>query len=722
MTTSLVRVTAAVGAMLLLRPAGAAAQASTGPGNAPPPEIVVDTTPAHAVSSFSPFRSLGAGIDRLRGDTTDKVMTPQFIQKIQSAGWQTVSYRQNTELFAEAWHWNPRGKWSNAAAKEGYFVGDAVPSEIIRHSWAAPLPHRGFSRGDGDGYSRLTDGDLGTYWKSNPYLTKPFTHEEDHPQWVTLDLGSKIEIDAIRIAWAAPYAVRYRVQYWTTDQNPFGAPARGAWQTSPLGSVLDGKGGTVTLRLASWKIPARYLRIWMTVSSGTCDSHGSADRRNCVGFAISELYAGTLSAAGDFKDVLNHVPNRQQSVTECSSVDPWHAETNMTEASGDQVGFDLFFTSGVTRGLPAVIPVAVLYSTPEDAAAQLAYLKARGYPISYVEMGEEADGQHMLPEDYGALYVQFAAAIHKVDPALKLGGPSFEGVIEDVEVWPDSEGRVSWLGRFFDYLREHDRIQEFSFLSFEHYPYEACETSWNDLYREPDHIAHIIQTYKDDGLPPHTPIFVTEVNMGASTSEAFVDIMGGLWWADYTGALFANGGTGNYFFHYIPGRLRGNCNNTSWGTFGMFLVDRDFNITNYNSSYFAAQLINLEWVQPVDEMHSVFRAQSDVRDPYGNLLVTAYVVQRPDGQWSVMLVNKDKQRSHAVRIRFSGEAQADRYFTDTVDRATFGAAEYQWRPDGANGHADPDGPLVKSSVKGGRGEVYSLPKASITVLRAKIGP
>jgi hypothetical protein len=685
---------------------------------APPSQVVVDTS--HPVNEFSPVRSLGAGIDRLRGDITDKVMTPEFNAKIQSAGWQTVSYRQNTELFAEAWHWNPRGKWSNAAAKEGYFVGDATPTEMIRHSWAAPLPHRGFTMGDGTGYSRLTDGDPNTYWKSNPYLTKPFTGEEDHPQWVTLDPGSKMEINAIRIAWAEPYAVRYRVQYWTGERNPFHSPEGGIWQTFPLGTVEDGKGGTATLRLAHWMTLARYLRVWMTVSSGTCDTHGSVDRRNCLGFAIRELYAGTLSEDGTFQDVLKHVPNRQQSQTVCSSVDPWHAATDLTEASGDQVGFDLFFTSGVTRGLPAMIPVAVLYSTPEDAAAQIAYIEKRGYPISYIEMGEEADGQHMMPEDYGALYMQFAAAIHKVDRKLKLGGPSFEGVIEDVQVWPDSEGRVSWLGRFFDYLRNHDRIDEFAFLSFEHYPYDACNTSWNDLYREPENIAHIIQTYKDDGLPPNRPIFVTEVNMGAQTSEAFVDIMGGLWWADYTGALFANGGTGNYFFHYIPGRLSRGCNN-SWGTFGMFLVDRDFRITNYNASYFAAQLINLEWVQPVDQMHKVYRAASDARDPFGNLLVTAYVVERPDGQWSLMLVNKDRERAHGVAIRFADAGgKPDRYFTGAVDRITFGADEYQWRPNGADGHADPDGPQAKSMVNGRKDAVYSLPKASITVLRGRI--
>src|SRR5678810_289216 len=116
----------------------------------------------------------------------------------------------------------------------------------------------------------------------------------------------------------------------------------------------------------------------------------------------------------------------------------------------DQVGLDLFYTSGYTRNLPAMIPVSMLYGTPEDSAAQIAYLLKRGYPISYIEMGEEPDGQYMLPEDYGALYLQWATAIHKVDPKLKLGGPAFQGVNDDIQVWPDAQGRTSWLGRFLD--------------------------------------------------------------------------------------------------------------------------------------------------------------------------------------------------------------------------------------------------------------------------------
>ena len=158
--------------------------------------IVVDAAPSHVANTFSPPRALGAGIDRLRAGTgapsdegrpptreeleknTDTLLSEPVLGQILGAGWQTVSYRQNTELMVEAWHWNARGTWSNAAKKEGYFTGSADPAEPIRHSWAYPLPHRGFSRGDGNGWSRLTDGDTASYWKSNPYLSQPFTGEE----------------------------------------------------------------------------------------------------------------------------------------------------------------------------------------------------------------------------------------------------------------------------------------------------------------------------------------------------------------------------------------------------------------------------------------------------------------------------------------------------------------------------------------------------------------
>ena len=180
-------------------------------------KVTVDADPAHIANTFSPVHSLGAAIDRLRTGTPDHLLKDPLLKEILGAGWQTVTYRQNTELMVEAWHWNPAGKWSNPEKQEGYFVGNPEPAGEIHSSWAYPLPHRGFSRGDGNGWSRLTDGDLHSYWKSNPYLTKAFTGEDDslHPQWVMIDLGTKIDVNAIRIAWADPYAKKYAVQFWT---------------------------------------------------------------------------------------------------------------------------------------------------------------------------------------------------------------------------------------------------------------------------------------------------------------------------------------------------------------------------------------------------------------------------------------------------------------------------------------------------------------------------
>jgi len=681
----------------------------------------VDATPGHATNTFRPTEALGAGIDRIPRAATDKLFIEPVLKKVLSAGWQTVSYRLNTELHVEAWHWNPQGTWSEPDNK-GYFTGNATPTELIRHSYGYPLAHQGFSHPDGNGYSRLTDGDSKTYWKSNPYLTRNFTGEDDslHPQWVVVDLASVQQINAIRIAWADPYARSYLVQYWT-GEDPMRQATKGTWLTFPGGTITDSLGGGAALQLSRLPIPVRFIRILMKDSSNSCDTHGSDDRRNCVGYAIRELFLGTTS--GDrFYDVIRHTADRGQTSTICSSVDPWH-ESSVVNDRGDQVGLDLFFTSGFTRGLPAMIPVAMAYDTPENAAAEIAYLTNRGYPISYVEMGEEPDGQHMLPEDYGALYLQWATALHRVDPTLKLGGPIFEGVNEDIQVWPDPQGRTSWMGRFFDYLKAHSRLADLAFVSFEHYPYEPCKMQWSDLYDEPTLVSHILQVWRDDGLPPGVPMFITEVNVSWNTDQSFVDTFGGLWWADFTGAFLEAGGNALYYFHYLPLGLSRGCGGSSPGTFGMFTVDSDYQVQQYTAQFFASQLINLEWVQPGAGQHQVFPVKSDIRDGAGHVLVTAYAVLRPDGQWSLMVVNKDQENSQRVDIVFHDAKEGKTsFFTGPVNIVTFGSEQYQWHSNVGGGTAEPDGPAARSAFTADATVVYSLPKASVTVIRGKVGP
>src|ERR1700731_647931 len=200
--------------------------------------IVVDML--HPTNRFVPSETLGAGVDRIAAEAIDKDLVQPNLDRALASGWQPVTYRQNTELAVEAWHWNPQGTGSKTGRK-GYSPGSATPTEMLRYSYGYTLPRRGFTRNDGTdntGFSRLTDGDLNTFWKSNPYLTERFTGESDalHPQWIVLDLAQPQPVDSIRIAWGEPYAVHYVVQYWTGD-DPIKSPTRGVWQTFPQGAV-----------------------------------------------------------------------------------------------------------------------------------------------------------------------------------------------------------------------------------------------------------------------------------------------------------------------------------------------------------------------------------------------------------------------------------------------------------------------------------------------------
>jgi hypothetical protein len=150
----------------------------------------------------------------------------------------------------------------------------------------------------------------------------------------------------------------------------------------------------------------------------------------------------------------------------------------------------------------------------------------------------------------------------------------------------------------------------------------------------------------------------------------------------------------------------------------MFMTDQNYAIRQATSQFFAAQMLTKEWVQPIDRQHEVYKAASDIKDADGHVLVTAYAVKRPDDRWGLMLINKDYDHAHDVKITFNdGTAK---FFSGTVDVITFGKAQYQWHPARRNGYADPDGPARKSTVQGGANAQYALPAASVTVLRGKV--
>jgi F5/8 type C domain len=679
--------------------------------------VRVDATPGHVINSFHPDDALGSSIDVLSRRDIDSVYTPHIIQESLSAGWGPITYRNNTELRMAAWHWTENGSWSDAAHRSGYFTASTELKEPTRYILAYALPHRGFAT-SGD---RPIQGPNLSYWKSNPYLTSKFTGESDalHPQWVVVDLKAEKPVNAVRIAWASPYATKYQVEYWIGgDALDFDVGPKGEWKAFAAGVVSNAQGGTSTLKLADAPVSTRFLRVLMTESSNTCDEHGAGDVRNCVGYAIQQIAPGTVDSSGAFSEAPKDSSEKQ--TTFCvSSIDPWHSADDVYDGGNYQhSGFDLFFTSGLTNNLPAMIPVTMLYGTPADAAAQIAYIEKRGYRIGYIEMGEEPDGKHAMPEDYAALYLQWAAAIHKVDHRLRLGGPIFEGVNEDIHVWPDAKGRTSWMGRFVDYLKDHGRLADLAFVSFEHYPFEPCTITWKTLYTEPQLMKHILQVWRDDGVPQNVPLMVTENHLAAELTGPMTTIFAALWLADNVGSFFEAGGAAFYHSPIQPQGIQNSC--LGWASWSNFVSDEHYDIKGYTSPYFAAHMINVEWVQHRSGVHSMFKSSADIRDSEGNALVTTYAVHRPDGNWSLMLVNRDETNPHVGRVVFDDSKTKNGSFSGPVRVVTFGSEQYVWINDRLNSHPDPDDPPVATTVTANSGTTFTLPKASITVLRGKI--
>jgi F5/8 type C domain len=598
-----------------------------------------------------------------------------------SAGLKPLTYRLRTELAGEVWHWNPRGTWSDSARQQGYWVSDATAGEPIDVSYGYRLPRRGntIDQANNDGYSRITDGDQETFWKSNPYLN-PL------PQWVVIDLGKKTPIDAIRIRWGTPWATHYMVQYATRDD--LDVTYLDIWNDFPNGAQHAATGRETAIRIASAPIVVRKLRVLLSTSSGT-SSAGTTDPRDKMGFAVKEIGVGTVDAAGIFHDVVRHAPNRKgQTLVWVSSTDPWHRASDRDDNT-EQPGLDLVFRSGLTSGKPMLTPVGVLYDTPENAVAEIRYLKARGYPVHEIELGEEPEEQQIPPEYYGTLFVRWAGALHAVDATLRTGGPSL------VLLSPETTPEPSWTKRWINYMRDHGALPILQFFSFEWYPFdEVCKPVGPQIAAASALLTRSLQRLADDGVSRNIPWFMTEYGYSAYGSQAEVELPGAILNVDSVATLLAFGGSKTFLYGYEPGELLNEASCT-WGNNMLFLSGPKL---QKMPTYYAAKMLAEEWAQPNGGKHVMYSASTD--DPK----IAAYAVERPDGLLSMLLLNKDPAREVTVHVPMRGQVEARQY----------SRAQYEWRAARANGHPTRNNPPAKIAVTGG---LVRLPPYSITVVR-----
>ena len=673
----------------------------------------------HPVNQCVPTNALGAGVDGHEQGECARMFTDKNIAAMRSAGFGPLTYRLRTELAGEVWHWNPRGTWSNPVHQCGYWISDDSLDEPINLSYGYRLPRRGntIDQANDDSYSRITDGDEESFWKSNPYLDSHFTGEPDdaHPQWAVIDLGAARPINCIRIHWGAPYARQYRVEYWSgEDPMHLHADRKDEWRLFPNGALNRGSGSDESVRLCAKALPVRFIRVVMSRSSQT-STPPSDDIRDRLGFAIREIELGSIDSHNRFHDCIRHAGDRyRQTVIYVSSTDPWHRAEDI-DYKTEQPGLDFILRSTITNGLPVLVPVGVLYDTPENATAEINYLKQ--YPLEGVELGEEPDGQWASPEDYATLYTGVARRLAALNPLLKLGGPSLQNFDGQLLTWPDASGNRSWMNRFLNYI--HAAGCPFDFFSFEFYPFDnICADAAPQLLQTPMRLSAMMTSLRADGVPTAIPWLLTEYGYSVFAGRHEVDIQGALFNADTVGTFLTLGGSKPYLYGYEPNYLQDELK-CSWGNLMMLQLKPNGDELNRLSSYHAAQLITKEWMQSTNKTHDIFPVTIKPKNPMLSSVVTVYAVRRPDKQWALLAINKHPNRTARLNVQFNlSGAQPPVTFTGRVDVTQFSREQYLWYDDGPNGH--PIRSLPPAHLTQQASSFYDLPPYSLTVLRGKL--
>ena len=240
-------------------------------------------------------------------------------------------------------------------------------------------------------------------------------------------------------------------------------------------------------------------------------------------------------------------------------------------------------------------------------------------------------------------------------------------------------------------------------MSFEHYPFlingfsPPCE--WDTLYLEPGIMKHVLQMWRDDGVPREVPLIISESGITAGSGrKGYLGVTGNaIWECDAFGTFFEQGGAAFYrpAINNGAGGRRGGGGPPGGGTYG----------TPQYTPFTSAHLINFEWLQHDAGINQIFPASADLVDPAGRNVITAYAVHRPDDHWSLMLINHDLNASHRVRLAFEDAQRGARVFTGPV-------ALVQYCNNPAENLATSTAPSADAT--------YALPPGSITVIRGKL--
>lgn len=576
--------------------------------------------PERVLTVFRPADVFGVTIDGGDAAETGALLNRNNAPAIRAAGFRDASYRLRTELAGQVWHWSSYGQWSDPEHHQGYWIGDASRDDDHEFSFGYRLPRRGNSRdeADDDGFSRIDDGDLSSFWKSNPYVDPKLDGLGSERQWVIIDLGRRRSIDTAQVHWGEPYAAQFRLQRWVGSDR-----YDGKW--SDLTALLVGHSG---LQLVAFR-PAitRYFRILLERSSHVAAGN---DARDALGYAISELEVGSSSAAGFHDDVLHAPSGLKQTEITVSSTDPWHRERDKDPDSVQPSLVELH-ARGLFTG-PFMIPLPLLTDTPENALAELKYFRRRGLPINSIELGEEPEGQLAPPRMVAGLYARLASRIAKEDRGIPIGGPSLIDPVADTTLDDEDE---SWTLAFLEALRRSHLRPPMGFLSTELYPVEnLCETDLQMLRRVARAPAHLASRFHQDGAAELAPV-ITEYGLSPYGGTALRGIVSAIADADILARSLSEGVSRIYLYGTSPSApVRGKRPCAGSGNLTLWNSSRSGRILSPSGRLRVFEALRDQWSDPHDKQEELIALTGS---PPG---VDGFALRRENASVSILLINR----------------------------------------------------------------------------------
>ena len=627
---------------------------------------------AVTVNSFAPISLFGNNAAYwIRSDDNMNVQP-----KVQAAGNYFIRYPGGSS--SDDYHWNGTGSYD----ANHYWLPSGT-------SWSYGFVGNETYRGTTSSYgtsSHLTDGSTATTWMSNADTDFP-SH-----QWVELDLtgntsNTVTQVNAVTIVWGTPCANTFQVQYWTGPNYyppPYMRSPESQWTTIGTWSSPGTCVGTVGVTFAP--VSAEHLRI---VLSGSSAGAGGA-------YAIAELYVygpgGQLTV--NTTSTTNNNPNQTWAVV--SSTDPASALVYTTNPPGstDFESFMTYLNAFNPHGIP-LITVNFGTGTASEAASWVYYANTvKGYGIKYWQIGNETEGAWetggpIPTQDYVRRYIEYYDAMKAVDPSIIITGPVAGGFNDSSNMY-DGKGVVQ---DFIGILASKGKIDHLNAIDYHWYPNYGNYTPAQALNSTStlDSYPVSLNSWLSGAAVPSpgtVPVLMSEFNVDPSDENFQVQLGNGLWVADALGHFI--GAFGSRGFCNLWDTLNGGSSSTSatGGDLGYLNVHNDGVSFQYQyqprATYWAMQMMTSDWAIGGDANSHQLISTTVTGAPAS--LFAAYSDYRPDGIFSLAVVNKDPLNAYNTRI-------TGLPFTpnNTASAWTFNSSNYQWVTAGATPyHAAPD--------------------------------